>query len=209
MLTKVLLTVCVIAYFAFSLWIVRDVRLDTKTISICAIVIALTLILESIFIPLPTGAVIPLCSPVPLLVLAICIDPKLAIISGWIVGLLSMVMLPTWQPVHWAQIFVEQLVCFSCLGYAGLFPSKSKLGILPGILVAFFLKFMGHAASGVVFFSQNAWDGWGPWAYSMAYHLTSKVPLMILCAIVMMALPLKTIERLGKSKTMKQKGSAA
>ncbi|WP_288875977.1 energy-coupled thiamine transporter ThiT [uncultured Allobaculum sp.] len=207
MLTQILIVVSLIAYFGISLWLVKDVKLTTSSISICAICIALTLILESIFIPLPTGAVITLCSPVPLLVLAICFDPKLAILSGWITGLLSIALLPTWQPVHWAQIFVEHLVCFSCLGYAGLFSAKTKLGILPGLLLAFAIKFMGHAASGVVFFSQNAWSGWGPWAYSMTYHLTSKVPLFLLCTLVMLALPLKTLEHLGKSKMVK-KGAA-
>ena len=207
MVTKVLLVLCVVCYFAYSLWVVRDVKFTAQNMSVCAIVIALTLILESIFIPLPTGAVITLCSPVPLLILAICFDAKLAIISGWIVGLLSIVLLPTWQPVHWAQLFLEHLGCFSCLGYAGLLPAKSKLGILPGVLLAFFIKFMGHAASGVVFFSQNAWEGWGPWAYSMTYHLTSKIPLFILCILVIMALPLKTIKRLGTSRMMK-KGKA-
>lgn len=157
MLTQILIVVSLIAYFGISLWLVKDVKLTTSSISICAICIALTLILESIFIPLPTGAVITLCSPVPLLVLAICFDPK--------------------------------------------------LGILPGLLLAFAIKFMGHAASGVVFFSQNAWSGWGPWAYSMTYHLTSKVPLFLLCTLVMLALPLKTLERLGKSKMVK-KGAA-
>lgn len=206
MITQILIAVCVLAYFAFCLWTVKDLKLNVSSISVCAICIALTLILESIYIPLPTGAVITLCSPVPLLVLAICFDPRLAIVSGWITGFLTIVLLPTWQPVHWAQLFVEHLVCFSCLGFAGLFSSKTRFGILPGLLLAFFIRFMGHALSGVIFFSQNAWSGWGPWAYSMTYHLTSKVPLFILCTMVMLALPLKTIQRLG-SRRLLQRGN--
>lgn len=201
-MTQILLTVSVVAYFAFCIWICRDVRLNVRSISLCAVCIALTLVLESIFIPLPTGAVIPLCSPVPLLVLAICFDPRLSIISGWICGLLCIILLPAWQPVHWAQLFVEHLVCFSCLGFAGLCGTKKKASVIMGLLAAFFIKFMAHVASGVVFFSQNAWDGWGPWAYSMTYHVSSKIPLFVLCALVMMVLPLKSLHRMAVSRKL-------
>jgi hypothetical protein len=40
-----------------------------------------------------------------------------------------------------------------------------------------------------LFFSQNAWDGWCAWAYSLTYHLTSKIPEGIATAAVLMLLP--------------------
>ena len=114
--------------------------------------------------------------------------------SGWITGLLVIFLIPAWQPVHWAQLFVEHLVCFSCLGYAGLFGSQRRGQILAGMLLAIFLKFWGHVLSGVIFFSQNAWDGWGAWGYSLTYHLSSKIPEGLLTMAIISLLPLSTMK---------------
>ena len=62
---------------------------------------------------------------------------------------------------------------FNTLGqYAGVFGRDKKWKVLCGVLLAIFLRFMGQMLSGVVFFSQNAWDGWGAWGYSITYHLS-------------------------------------
>ena len=47
----------------------------------------------------------------------------------------------------------------------------------------------------VIFFSDNAWDGWGAWAYSITYHLSSKIPEGTVTALIMLALPLQTIKK--------------
>ena len=107
-----------------------------------------------------------------------------------------MIMVPAWQPVHWGQIFVEHLVCFSCLGYAGVFGNEKRWQMLLGIVTAVVIKFLGHVISGVIFFSNNAWDGWGAWAYSLAYHVSSKIPEGIITAIIVMLLPLAAIRKL-------------
>ena len=157
-----------IVYFSISLYVVKDIALRAKDLAICGIMIALTLILDSIRIPLPTGATMSLCSPVPLLLLAILWSPKLAIVSGWVCGILALFLVPAWQPVHWGQIFAEHLVCFSGLGYAGSFGNEKRWKVLCGIALASVIKICGHTLSGVLFFSQNAWDGWGAWAYILA-----------------------------------------
>ena len=146
-------------------------------------------------IPLPTGATIPLGALIPLMLLALIYDYRLAFLSGWVTGILVIFLIPVWQPVHWAQLFVEHLVCFSCLGYAGIFGSQKRGQILVGMLLAVFLKFWGHVLSGVIFFSQNAWDGWGAWGYSLAYHLSSKIPEAALTMVIVSLLPLNTMKK--------------
>jgi len=89
-----------IVYFGISLYLVKDIALRAKDLAICGIMIALTLILDSIRIPLPTGATMSFCSPVPLLLLAILWSPKLAIVSGWVCGILALFLVPAWQPIH-------------------------------------------------------------------------------------------------------------
>ena len=63
------------------------------------------------------------------------------------------------------------------------------------LLLAIVLKFWGHVLSGVIFFSQNAWDGWGAWGYSLTYHLSSKVPEGILTMVIVSLLPLGTLRK--------------
>ena len=110
-------------------------------------------------------------------------------------NVLALFLLPLWAPVHWAQIFVEHLVAFSCLGYAGMFGSDKKWKVLAGVLLAILLRFIGQVLSGVIFFSDNAWDGWGAWAYSITYHLSSKIPEGIVTTLIILALPLNTIQK--------------
>ena len=110
--------------------------------------------------------------------------------------------IPAWAPVHWAQIPVEHLVAFSALGYAGVFGSDKKWKVLCGVLLAILLRFMGQMLSGVVFFSQNAWDGWGAWGYSITYHLSCKIPEGTATTLIMLALPLNTIKKaIGGNRT--------
>ena len=193
MISQIITGVFTAAYLLCTLWLCRGLRLDARALCTGAVFTAATLVLAAIMIPLPTGAMITLGSMLPLMVLALIYDYRLAMVSGWLAGILAMLLLPAWQPVHWAQIFVEQLVCFSCLGYAGIFGRDRRWKIALGGALALALKFTGHVLSGVVFFSDNAWSGWGAWAYSLTYHLTSKIPEGILTIIILMLLPLNTM----------------
>lgn len=185
-----------VAYYIVTIFTVRHVKFSTRDISLCAVVVAMTLILQSIRFPLPTGATICLCSPVPLMLLAIVRDYRLSIISGWLCGLLALLLIPGWQLVHWGQFFVEHMICFSCLGYTGIFGTDKRWKIVCGMVLASCLKIAAHLLSGVVFFAQNAWDGWGAWGYSWAYNLSQNVPLCVLSAVIVLLLPLNTLKKI-------------
>ena len=195
MTSPVITAVFTIGYLAITAWLCRGIKLNTRDLCLCGLTCALTIVLASMMIPLPTGAMITCGSWIPLVLLALICDHRLAFLSGWITGVLVIILIPAWQPVHWAQIFVEHLVCFSCLGYAGIFGSQKRGHILLGMLLAIFLKFWGHVLSGVIFFSQNAWDGWGAWGYSLTYHLSSKVPEGILTMVIVSLLPLGALRK--------------
>ena len=195
MTAPIITTVFAVGYLVITLWLCRGSKLDAKALCLCGLTCALTLVLASVMIPLPTGAVITCGSWIPLMLLALIYDYRLAFLSGWVTGVLAMILIPAWRPVHWAQVFVEQMVCFSCLGYAGVFGNQKRGRIIAGMLLAVFLKFWGHVLSGVMFFSQNAWDGWGAWGYSLTYHLSSKVPEGILTMVIVSLLPLGTLRK--------------
>lgn len=190
----------VLVYFSVTLFLCRGISIKTKDICMCSIAIALTLVLEMIQIPLPTGAAIPLASMLPLMVLSVY-DYKLTFLAGWTVGLMALFFVPGWQPVHWGQVFVEHLVCFSCIGYTGVFGSSTKKKLLAGTIIASILKICGHTLSGVLFFSQNAWAGWGAWGYSLGYNLSQNVPLALMCGIIFLSIPLKTIHQITKGRS--------
>ena len=106
--------------------------------------------LMAMLIPLPVpGCIYGLI----LMLLALVYDEKLAMVTGWVCGILAMLLIPGWQAVHWAQIFVQQLVCFSCLGYAGVFGADKKWKMLWGMVLAVVLRCCGHVLSGVIFYS--------------------------------------------------------
>ena len=190
-----IIVICfVLLYYAITFFLLRGIKISTRNLCLCGIVVAMTLVLESILIPLPTGAFISPGSPIPLMLLAILVDYRLAIVGGWICGVMAMFMVPGWQLVHWGQFFVEHMVCFSCLGYTGALGTDKRHQIVGGMVLASCLKIMGHLLSGVVFFSENAWDGWGAWGYSMAYNFSQNVPLCLVSGMVVLMLPLKAMK---------------
>ena len=80
MTSNVIAVVFALAYYAVTIWLCRGVRLDVRSLSFAAVIIALTLVLSSIMIPLPTGAAITAGSWIPLMVLALVYDFRLAFI---------------------------------------------------------------------------------------------------------------------------------
>lgn len=188
-------------YFAISIYLCWGLKFKVKDLAFGGIVCALTVVLSCILIPIPTGATISVGYAIPLILLAILCDYRLAIVCGWITGILCLFFVPTWQPVHWAQIFVEHLICFSCLGYAGVFGNEKKYKLWFGVAIAVIIKFFGHLLSGVLFFSSNAWDGWGAWGYSLAYNISSNIPESIITVLILLLIPIKTLRRLNISKS--------
>lgn len=190
-------TVC---YLAFSVWQCRKLKLKLRELVIGGIACALTVLLSSIYIPLPTGAVVSIGGKLPLILIAFLLDYRFGIAAGWLSGLLCLMLVPAWAPVHWAQVFCEHLVCLSCLGYAGIFGAKSKGRILAGASLAMALNLLGHVLSGAVFFAEYVWEGWNVYAYSLVYNLSGWVPETALTLLVVSLLPMQTLKKALNSK---------
>ena len=148
MTSPILVAVFTVAYLAVTVWLCRGLKLSARNLAMGGLACALTLILGSIMIPLPTGASITCGSWIPLMLLAVVCDRRLAFVSGWVCGIL-----------------------------------------------AIFIKFWAHVFSGVIFFSQNAWDGWGAWGYSLAFNLSSRLSEGILSILIVSVLPLTLMQR--------------
>lgn len=195
MISAVITAVFAVVYLLVTVMLCRRLKLNTRALCLGGVICALTLVLATIRIPLPTGSNITCGSWIPLMLLSLVYDYRLSMLTGWVCGILAMILIPGWQAVHWAQIFVQQLVCFSCLGYAGVFGSDKRWKAICGMALAVFIRCCGHVLSGVIFYSQNAWDGWGAWGYSLAYNLSSRLPEGILSILIVSLLPLKLMRR--------------
>ena len=55
-----------VTYFAITIWLVRRVKLDVRSICYASVICALTVVLAGIRIPLPTGSNITCGSWIPL-----------------------------------------------------------------------------------------------------------------------------------------------
>lgn len=203
MITPVITAVFAVGYLLATVWLCRGVKLDARALCLGGVVCALTLVLASIRIPLPTGSNITCGSWIPLMLLALVYDHRLSMLTGWVCGILVMILIPGWEAVHWAQIFVQQLVCFSCLGYAGVFGGDRRWKAVCGMALAVLIRCCGHVLSGVIFYSQNAWDGWGAWGYSLAFN-SSRLIEGGLSILIVSLLPLGLLRR-----TALQKGGRA
>lgn len=193
MITNAIAAIFTVGYLGTTFWICRGFRFSVKTLCLGAISIAMTLVLAYIYIPLPTGASITAGSWIPLMLLALICDPRLAMLSGMVCGVLAPLLLPGWTLIHWAQLFLEYFAIFSCMGYAGLFGYDSKKSILLGAGLAILLRFTAQVLSGAVFFGQYAWEGWGAWGYSLVFHLSGKLPEGILTIIILLKLPIRQL----------------
>ena len=194
-MTSMIAAVFTVGWLGFLVWHCRGLKLNARALCYGALADAMTMVLACIYLPLPTGASISLGSWLPLMVLSVCYDSRLAMVSGLICGMAAPFMLPGWSIVHWGQYFLEYMIIFSCMGCAGLF-GKTKGKIAAGVLLAVSLRFWAQVLSGVVFFGQYAWEGFGAWGYSLLFHLSGKVPEGIITMLILLNLPLKGFSKI-------------
>lgn len=182
-----------LVYTGATVWMCRGYHLRIRDIAFSGLCCAMMILLTYIRIPLPIGTAITF-EYLPLILLALLYDRRLAMISGLACGVLAALVAPGWEMVHWAQLPLEHLVCFSCLGYAAIF-GREKNQCRLGILLAMAISFLGHVCSGAVFFGQYAWAGWGAWGYSLAFNASYMIPNCIVALLLVPALPLDTLAR--------------
>lgn len=195
-MTNFIVGVFSIAVLAVTLWQCRGLRLIARDICLAGLMCAATLVLRCILITLPTGGHISLGAMLPILLLSLVYDKRVAFISGWVTGILALFLLPGWQPVHWAQPFSEHLICFSALGYASIFGTDRRWKIIAGTAFAIALSVLSHIMAGAAFFGQYAWEGYGPWAYSILANLSGHGTEGLLTLLLVSVLPVQQLRRI-------------
>lgn len=189
------------ADLAFAGWLARRVRLDTRAVCLAGMMIAATLALSMLRVPLPTGGSLALLSVLPLMLLSALFGPALGVAAGAAAAVLAMLLLPDWALVHPMQFFVEHLVCMTSLGYTGLFGAKSRARLLAGAVLAAAVNLLGHIFSGVLFFGAYAPAGMGVWKYSVIYNVGSQGTENLAAVILLLLLPLAGLQKAVRRQT--------
>ena len=90
MITSAVAILFAVGYLLATVWLCRGIRLTARDLCLGGIVCAMTLVLATIRIPLPTGSNITCGSWIPLMLLALLYDYRLSMLSGWVCGILAM-----------------------------------------------------------------------------------------------------------------------
>lgn len=94
-------------------------------------------------------------------------------------------------------IFLDYILAFTVLGFAGIFRKKGVIGWVTGTAAALFLRFVCHFLSGIVVFKSfgELWNGFSTentFLYSFLYNSSFMLPEIIftcVCAFVLFKVP--------------------
>lgn len=156
----------------------------SKSLAYASVCIALSFALSYVkFFTLgPNGGSITFASLLPLMIFAYKFGTKKGVLAGIVYGLLQFIQSPQfYQPM---QFLLDYPIAFGAIGLAGMFKNvklikKDLWKFFLGAIVAVLLRYASHVISGYYVFSSWAWEGYGPFAYSLVYNLFCFVDLAI------------------------------
>ena len=173
----------------------RNIKLNPRMITQIGIALALATILNIFRIyRFPQGGSVTLGCMVPILLLTFAYGKEIGFLTGFLYGLISLITDPF--ILHPIQMLFDYPLPYLAIGLAGCFRSKRVLGIS----VAFFVKFLCHFISGVVFFGSFAPEGMGPILYSLSVNVPIIGAEAIICIVIFKIIP---VDRLLRSINQK------
>ena len=147
---------------------------DTKRIAFAGVCVATSFVLALIkFKPVQYGGSVTLASFVPVLLYTYVYGVKDGLMVGLILGLLNFVESP--YILTPATFVLDYLLAFASIGAMGFFGkiARKKKGVAPlvlGCVCVFFLRFIAHLLSGMIFFLNDAvWVSFPDWAMANAF----------------------------------------
>lgn len=144
---------------------------------------------------LSLGGSVTLLSMLPIVVISISLGLKWGVGSSFVYSLIQLFFgivmegLLGWglTPAYLVgSIFLDYLIPFTVLGFAGAFAKKGYAGTLAGISLVFVLRFISHLFSGAILFGIP--EKWADkfnnvWLYSAAYNGSYMLPELVLTLI--------------------------
>ena len=155
---------------------------------------------------------------VPIFILAFRWGVKVGLLSGFLWGLLQVVLGDAYYlaPI---QFLIEYFLAFAFVGFAGLFyktiqthfQSGEKKKALLWVVIATFVgsvaRYFWHFVAGVVFWGEYAPEGMSPVIYSLIVNGVTMIGAFVLCSAVLVLLLAKgsrIIRRKGTEFTNQQ-----
>lgn len=178
----------------------KKFKLDTRTISLLGIMVALSTVLGMIVIyRLPQGGSVTLCSMVPIIFISMVFGVPYGMFAGFLVGLLNLILDPF--IVHPIQVLLDYFLAFTLLGIGGIFKNNKILAAT----ISIFARFICSVLSGVIFFSSYA-NGKNPILYSIIYNGSYLGIELIITTVVLYLLPIERFKKIVfKNKTSEPK----
>ncbi|MBR7796420.1 energy-coupled thiamine transporter ThiT [Agaribacter marinus] len=131
---------------------------------------------------------------IPIFIVAFRWGVKGGLLAGLLLGGLQLLFGPTvFVPL---QGFLDYIVAFTVLGFAGIFAKpvqaavkegKTKISlyyIAVGVFLGSALRFLAHFTGGIVFFGEFAPEGQPVWLYSLLYNGSYMLPGFILSTVL-------------------------
>ena len=140
-------------------------KTDSRLLAEIAISISLASVLSQIRIfTMPYGGSVTMGSMIPILLVALRRDLKVGLTTGAIYGLIQILL--DGMIYHPVSMFLDFPLAFGVIGFVALFKKRPMVGTV----VVFFLRFLSHFTSGVVFWWMYAPEGMSPIVYSAIYN---------------------------------------
>lgn len=135
---------------------------------------------------------------IPVLLLSLRWGPKAGMASGFVWGLLQVVLGNAYilTPL---QAFIEYFIAFAFIGLAGLFTSRSLSAktIVLAVFVGCLARYFWHFLAGWVYFGDSAPEGTPAALYSLVINGSAALLTFLACSVVLVLLQ-KTAPRLFK-----------
>lgn len=168
----------------------KALRKIVLTAMLTALAVTISIIIKLIpglNISFPNGGSVFGLYTLPLVLIGMILGYKYGILGGLIYGMVSWML--DGYFLHWGSIFLDYLIPFSLVAAAGGIFGKKSLDhwvyFAVVFIVAFFLRWMSHGFSGLLFFADYTPEGTAPWFYSfILYNLpyvftSSSISLLI------------------------------
>ena len=178
-----------------------DKKLNVKSLTFSAVLIALAFILNNITLfKMPQGGSVTPFSMLLIVLVGFYFNPKIGIAAGVAFGLLDMLINP--YIIHPLQALLDYPLAFGMLGLGGLFIKGRDYKSLAFIyIIGVFLRFICSALSGYIFFSEYAPEGFNAVLWTIVYNGSFMSVEMILTLIVMYIPSVKNMIMRIKSST--------
>lgn len=165
----------------------KSKKMKTKELVYSAIAIAIAMVLSQLKIfKLPQGGSITTFSMLFIVLIGYWFGTTQGVICGITYGLLQLIIDP-WV-VHPAQLFLDYPIAFGALGLSGLF-RRSQNGLLKGLFIGAFGRFICHFLTGIIFFASYAKDfNMDPVVYSVAYNI-SYIAVEVFLTVILLFIP--------------------